>query len=157
MDKYLKNYKKEQKQGNSNSKQRNAKSKTSQREQKSKKAKQTNAKSKTSQREQQSKKANTKAIKKINSKNTTKYNIKDIYHNIKKFGYMIEIPNEFTSYNKNFKIKCNGDKKPIIDIEPEINKKTFGFLLPQLNKSLYVSKQKKYNCYNTDENKNKNK
>ena len=95
------------------------------------------------------KKKCSKDISCIYGKDSFKPKIDDIYHNLDQFGFMIDIPNETPHSNKNFKVKCKGLKTPKIYNEPVLNKKTFGFLLPKLNSSLYVPKQQNHNCYET--------
>ena len=85
------------------------------------------------------------------NENTFKPKIKEIYpdEKKKKFGFVVDVPNETPLKKKTFKPKCKGMKKSLIYEEPEINKKYFGFLLPKLNSSLYVGKQTNHNCYET--------
>jgi hypothetical protein len=85
----------------------------------------------------------------IYNKEDFKPTLKNIYHKIKKFGFMVDVPNETPHSKKNFKVKCKGLKKPTIYEEPDIDKKRFGFLLPKLNSSLYVARQQNHNCYDT--------
>ena len=87
----------------------------------------------------------------IHDKDSFKPTIKDIYHKPESFGFMIDLPNEAPFTKKDFKVKCKGLKvKKKYDKEPIINKKTFGFLMPKLNNSLYFPRQEENSCYNTN-------
>ena len=75
------------------------------------------------------------------------HSLEDIYDNVDKFGFTIELPNETPFSRKSYKPKCKSVKGKVNYEEPEINKKSFGFLMPKLNSSLYVGKQQNHICY----------
>ena len=84
------------------------------------------------------------------SSNKSSNSIKDIYNDVEKFGFTFDIPNETPFSINSYKKKCKSVKGKVIYKEPKINKKAFGFLLPKLNRSLYVGRQQKHLCYNTN-------
>ena len=75
------------------------------------------------------------------------HTLEDIYDNVDKFGFTIELPNETPFSRNSYKPKCKSVKGKVKYEDPEINKKSFGFLMPKLNSSLYVGKQQNHICY----------
>lgn len=80
----------------------------------------------------------------------SKLGINNIYSKKDGFGFFVQAPKISPFTQKDFKPKCGGLKKyKKYEDDNKPDSKSFGNLLPQLNKSLYFPKQKESECYFT--------